>query len=88
MDDRASFLADLESFFGDAPRIACTADRKFNVDIYLDGTVSACCAERVIIGNIFQTPLARMHARSEQMRTDCFGCHRPDVIASKRYCGA
>jgi len=88
MDHRSFFLDHLESYFGETPRISCTADRKFNVGIHLDGTVSACCAQRVIIGNIFQTPLAQMHTRPEQKRHDCFGCHRTDIIQAQRYCGA
>ena len=87
MDDPTFFLTDLPSYFRDAPRIACTAHRKFNVGIYLDGSVSACCPERVIIGNILQRPLAAMRAAPEQMRHDCFGCHRTDVVIAKRYCG-
>jgi MoaA/NifB/PqqE/SkfB family radical SAM enzyme len=88
LDGGSFFLRDLESYFGTTPQIACTADRKFNVGIYLDGSVSACCPERVIIGNILETPLAEMRARREQMRTDCFGCHRTEVAIAKRYCGA
>ncbi len=87
MDDPSFFLTDLQSYFGAAPRIQCTADRKLNVGIYLDGSVSACCPERVIIGNILQTPLAKMRTKPEQMRHDCYGCHRTDVVIAKRYCG-
>jgi hypothetical protein len=87
MDDRTFFLDDLESYFGATPRIGCTANRKFNVGVYLDGSVSACCPERVIIGNLLETPLARMRVQTGQMRTDCFGCHRPEIILAKRYCG-
>jgi MoaA/NifB/PqqE/SkfB family radical SAM enzyme len=87
MDDPSLFLTELQSYFGDVPRIPCTAGRKFNVGIYLDGSVSACCPERVIIGNILETPLRQMRARPDQMRTDCFGCHRTEVLIAKRYCG-
>lgn len=87
MDDPSFFLTDLHSYFGNQPRIGCTADRKFNVGIYLDGSVSACCPERVIIGNILQTPLAEMYPEPEQIRSDCFGCHRTDAVIAKRYCG-
>jgi hypothetical protein len=87
MDDRTLFLDHLESYFSTSPYVTCTAHRRFNLGVYLDGSVSACCPERVIIGNLFREPLATMRARPEQMRTDCFGCHRTDVIVAKRYCG-
>jgi MoaA/NifB/PqqE/SkfB family radical SAM enzyme len=88
MDPPELFLNDLEAYFSDVPRMACTADRKFNVGVYLDGSVSACCPERVMIGNLLDTPLAQMRATKEQMRTNCFGCQRPDVVLANRLGGS
>lgn len=87
MDDPALFIDELPSYFGARPKIACTATRSFNVGVFLDGSVSACCAERVMIGNLLERPLSSLRARDDQRRGDCYGCHRTDVRLAERYCG-
>lgn len=87
MDDPSLFVDALPEYFAATPRVPCTAERRFNVGVYLDGSVSACCAERVMIGNLLETPLASMRALPSQRRDDCYGCHRTDVRMAQRYCG-
>lgn len=87
MDDPTLFVDALPEYFGERPKVACTAERRFNVGVYLDGSVSACCAERVMIGNLLETPLAAMRVHPSQRLDGCYGCHRTDVRMAQRYCG-
>ncbi|MBI5525491.1 MAG: radical SAM protein [Deltaproteobacteria bacterium] len=81
------FLDRMERFFGDRPWVPCTANRRFNVGVFPDGTVSACCSARVPIGNLFERPLRAMIDHEVEVRPDCFGCHRVDVIKALKLCG-
>lgn len=87
MDDPTLFIDALPEYFAARPKVACAATRSFNVGVFLDGSVSACCAERVMIGNLLERPLRELRARPEQRRDDCYGCHRTDVRLAERYCG-
>ena len=75
-----AFIDEIPSFFGTAPRVACTAERRFNLGVYLDGTVSACCPAYVPIGNLFETPISQMLGGPVERKPDCYGCHRSDVL--------
>lgn len=79
-DDPGVFLDDLPSFFGERPRVPCTADRRLSLGLLLDGTVSACCAAHVPIGNLFERPLATMLTERIEDHPDCFGCNRYEVV--------
>ncbi len=84
---RSRPFRDLGRFFGTMPQVGCTAERQFSIGVHLDGSVSACCAAHVPIGNLFETPLLEMRATQLQLRSDCFGCHRTEVISALRVCG-
>jgi MoaA/NifB/PqqE/SkfB family radical SAM enzyme len=88
MQDPALFLDRLPTFFGPRPVVACTADRRFNVGVFLDGTVSACCAAHVPIGNLLEEPLGAMLDARIEGPSDCFGCHRVDAVRMLQVCGA
>ena len=81
-DDPSIFLDDLPSFFGAHPRVPCTADRRLSLGLLLDGTVSACCAAHVPIGNLFERPLSTMLTERLDDHPDCFGCSRYEVVKS------
>lgn len=87
MADPALFLERLPTFFGPRPVVACTADRRFNLGVFLDGTVSACCAAHVPIGNLLEVPLAAMLSERLGGVPDCFGCHRGDAVRALQICG-
>lgn len=87
MDDPSLFIDELPAYFAARPKVPCMATRSINLGVFLDGSVSACCAERVIIGNLLQRPLRELRATPDQSRHDCYGCHRTDVRLAQRYCG-
>lgn len=87
MDDPSLFIHDLPAYFAARPRVPCMATRSINLGVFLDGAVSACCAERVIIGNLLERPLRSLRATPDQRRDDCYGCHRTDVRLAQRYAG-
>ncbi len=79
------FLERLPAFFGPEPAVPCTVARNFHVGVYPDGTVSACCPERKIRGNLldgsvdFDGPIPPLE--------QCYGCQRLDILTSLRLCG-
>jgi MoaA/NifB/PqqE/SkfB family radical SAM enzyme len=87
MQDPALFLDRLPTYFGPRPVVACTADRRFNIGVFLDGTVSACCAAHVPIGNLLEAPLASMLEERLADVEGCFGCHRVDAVRALEVCG-
>lgn len=82
-----AFIDEMPSFFQDAPRVACTAERRINLGVYLDGTVSACCPAYVPIGNLFETSISEMLGGAVERKHDCYGCHRVDVLRTMRMLG-
>jgi MoaA/NifB/PqqE/SkfB family radical SAM enzyme len=81
------FLEDLDGYFAERPKVGCTTNRRFNIGVFLDGTVSACCAAHVPIGNLFDTPIGAMLDHRPETKPDCFGCHRLDVLKAFELCG-
>ena len=77
---------------GQAHAAACLAplepglDENFvqplSLGLLLDGTVSACCAAHVPIGNLFERPLSTMLTERLDDHPDCFGCSRYEVVKS------
>lgn len=86
-DDPSLFIDALPSYFGPAPHVPCMATRSINLGIFLDGTASACCAERVVIGNVLERPLRERRATPAQRHDDSYDCHRTEVRLAQRYAG-
>ncbi len=87
LTDARLFLDHLADYFAAAPAVPCTANRRFNIGVYVDGTVTACCPQYVPIGNIFAQPLSDMLQARLEEKHDCFGCHRVDVLRALELCG-
>jgi len=81
----AGFLDRLRHFYGPTPTVPCTVNRHFHVGVYPDGTVSACCPQRIPLGNLLEGSVD--YGRSLPVRTDCYGCQRLDILTSLRVCG-
>jgi MoaA/NifB/PqqE/SkfB family radical SAM enzyme len=81
----AGFIDRLHRFFGPTPSVPCTVDRHFHVGVYPDGTVSACCPQRIPLGNLLDGSLD--FGQRRRARTDCYGCQRLDILTSLRVCG-
>ncbi len=75
----ANCFEDFDEFFGAAPRVGCTLDRRFHIGVQADGTVSGCCPVWVPIGSLIEQPLEAVPSRKLESRQGCFGCHRLDV---------
>lgn len=87
LNDPSTFLDAWPEYFGERPKIACTANRRFSLGVFLDGTVSACCAEFVPMGNLLEQPLQAMLSAHLDPKPDCFGCHRVEVVKALELCG-